>query len=139
MSVPKGDSGPTSNDLLHELVAKHAHAEVNYQIVAQSAEDVENIENAPAVSIGPYLLRSGQIQLLTTISIYSLRGDSREQMRLLYMNAAAVRVWQEMGTRAQDCRCAIPAASHSSSGVWCPFQQVVGFPDICGTAPPTEH
>ncbi|MGA7341983.1 MAG: hypothetical protein WBE72_14045 [Terracidiphilus sp.] len=97
MSVPKGDSGPTSNDLLHELVAKHAHAEVNYQIVAQSAEDVENIENAPAVSIGPYLLRSGQIQLLTTISIYSLRGDSREQMRLLYMNAAAVRVWQEMG------------------------------------------
>jgi len=97
MSVPQGDSGPTSNDLLHHLVAKHAQAEVNYQIVAQSAEDVENIENAPAVSIGPYLLRSGQIQLLTTISVYSLRGESREQMLLLYMNAAAIRVWQEMG------------------------------------------
>ena len=81
MSAPQGDSGPTSNDLLHHLVANHAETEVNYQIVAQSAEDVENIENAPAISIGPYLLRSGQIKPLTTISVYSLRGESREQMR----------------------------------------------------------
>jgi hypothetical protein len=37
------------------------------------------------------------MQLLTTINIYSVRGESREQMRLFCMNAAAIRVWQEMG------------------------------------------
>jgi hypothetical protein len=97
MTALQFDSGLTSNDLLHDLAAKHSRAEMNYQIVAQSAEDMQDLENAPAVSIGPYLLKSGQIQLLTTISVYSLRGESREQTRLLYMNTAAVRVWEEMG------------------------------------------
>jgi hypothetical protein len=87
----------TSNDLLHRLIAERTPAALNYQIVAQSADDVQNIENAPAVSMGPYLLKSGQISLLTTISVYSLRGESREEVRLLYMNAVALRVWEEMG------------------------------------------
>lgn len=87
----------TSIDLLHGLMAERAPAALNYQIVAQSADDVQNIENAPAVSMGPYLLKSGQISLLTTISVYSLRGESREEVRLLYMNAVALRVWEEMG------------------------------------------
>jgi hypothetical protein len=94
-SVPA--SVRTSNDLLHELVAKRSAAALNYQIVAQSAEDVQNIQNAPAVSIGPYLIESGQDGLLREISIYSLRGESREQLRLLYMNATAIRVWKRMG------------------------------------------
>ena len=47
--------------------------------------------------MGPYLTKSGQMRLLTTISIYSLRGERREQIRLLYMNSAAIRVWKEMG------------------------------------------
>ncbi len=68
-----------------------------YQIVAQSAEDVQSVENAPAVSMGPYLIKSGQTSLLKTLSIYSLRGETREQMRLLYMNAPALEVWQQMG------------------------------------------
>jgi hypothetical protein len=97
MSTLQYDSGPTSNDLLRSLVAKHAPAVLNYKIVAQSAEDVQNTENAPSVSMGPYLLKSGQTCLLGTISIYSLRGESREQIRLLYMNAAAIRVWEQMG------------------------------------------
>jgi hypothetical protein len=97
LSIPQHDSGPTSNDLLESLVAELAPAALNYQIVAQSAEDVQNIENAPAVSMEPYLLKSGQRSLLTTISIYSLRGESREQIRLLYMNAAAIRIWEQMG------------------------------------------
>ena len=97
MSILQYDSGPTSNDLLERLVAEHAPAALNYQIVAQSAEDVQNTQNAPAVSMGPYLEKSGQKSLLTTISIYSLRGESREQLRLLYMNAAAIQVWNEMG------------------------------------------
>jgi len=96
MSILQYDSGPTSNDLLESLVAEHAPP-LLYQIVAQSAEDVQNTQNAPAVSMEPYLDKSGQKSLLTTISIYSLRGESREQLRLLYMNAAAIQVWKEMG------------------------------------------
>jgi hypothetical protein len=68
-----------------------------YQIVAQSAEDVQKVENAPAVSMGPYLVESGQTSLLRTLSIYSLRGESREQIRLLYMNAQAIQIWKQMG------------------------------------------
>ena len=97
MSTPHHDSGFTSNDLLEGLTAEHDPAALNYQIVAQSAEDIQNIENAPAVSMGPYLLKSGQRSLLTKISVYSLRGESREQIRLLYMNPAAIRVWEQMG------------------------------------------
>jgi hypothetical protein len=87
----------TSNDLLRELAAKQTTVALNYQIVAQSVEDVRNVDNAPAVSVAPYLIESGQTRLLTTISIYSLRGENRDQVRLLYMNAAALRVWKEMG------------------------------------------
>ena len=83
--------------LEHRPVMNQPMPDSDYQIIAQSAGDVQNIENAPAVSMGPYLLKSGQIRLLTTISIYSLRGESREQVRLLYINAAALQVWQEMG------------------------------------------
>ena len=97
MSILGYEPSPTSNDLLRRLVGNQSLSDLNYQIIVQSAEDVQNIENAPAVSMGPYLLNSGQVRLLTTISIYSLRGENREQVRLLYMNAAAIQVWQEMG------------------------------------------
>jgi hypothetical protein len=55
-------SGPvlTSNDPLRPLIAERASAALNYQIVAQNAEDTQNIENAPAISMGPYLLQSGR-------------------------------------------------------------------------------
>ena len=97
MSTLEYDTRPTSNDLSRGLVANQTLPDLHYQVVAQSADEVQNIENAPAVSMGPYLLKSGQVRLLTTISIYSLRGESREQVRLLYMNAAALQVWKEMG------------------------------------------
>jgi len=97
MSTLEHDSSPRSNDLSRSPVGNQPLPDLNYQIIAQSADDVQNIENAPAVSMGPYLLKSGQMRLLTTISVYSLRGESREQVRLLYMNAAARQVWQEMG------------------------------------------
>jgi hypothetical protein len=79
------------------MLAEHASASMIYQIVAQSAEDVESVENAPAVSMGPYLIQSGQASLLRTLSIYSLRGENREQIRLLYMNAQALEIWKQMG------------------------------------------
>lgn len=70
---------------------------LNYSVVAQNAEEVQDIQNAPAISMGPYLIESGKTQLLTTISIYAQRGEVREQVRLLYMNAVALRIWKEMG------------------------------------------
>jgi hypothetical protein len=91
------DLGSTSNESLHRLAAKQSQPELNYHIVAQNADDVQNIENAPAVSMVPYLLQSGQISLLSKISVYSVRGESREQLRLLYMNAVSIQVWEEMG------------------------------------------
>ncbi len=47
--------------------------------------------------MGPYLSKSKETGLLTTIGIYSLRGDCSRQLRLLYMNAVASRVCKEMG------------------------------------------
>lgn len=87
----------TSNDILFDLDRQSSEKSSNYDIVAQSAEEVQNIQNAPAVSMGPYLIESGQTQLLTTISIYSQRGDHRDQVRLLYMNDVALRIWKAMG------------------------------------------
>jgi hypothetical protein len=87
----------TSNHLLRSLLAEHASTSLNYQIVAQSAEDVKSVENAPAVSMEPYLIKSGQTSLLRTLSIYSLRGENSEQIRLLYMNAPAIQIWKQMG------------------------------------------
>lgn len=43
-------------------------------IVGQSAEDVRNTENAPALSMEPHLLKPMQRSLSTTISIYN-RGE----------------------------------------------------------------
>lgn len=43
-------SSPTSNDLLFRLQSK----QLNYTVIAQSAEEVQNILNSPAVSMGPY-------------------------------------------------------------------------------------
>src|SRR5271154_7411177 len=89
----------TSNDLLFSLSGERFRRPLNYEIVAQSAEEVQDTQNAPSVSMGSYLIESGQTQLLTTISIYSERGQSREQVRLLYMNAVALRVWKAMGKK----------------------------------------
>ncbi len=72
---------------------------MNYSVITQTAEDVQDIQNAPAVSMGPYLIQSDQETLLTTISIYSQRGESRDQVRLLYMNSVALRLWEAMGNK----------------------------------------
>ena len=88
---------PTSNDLLFRLASERALKAMNYTIVAQSVDEVQDIQNAPSVSMGPYLVASEQTQELTTLSIYSLRGNSREQIRLLYMNSTALHIWRAMG------------------------------------------
>jgi hypothetical protein len=99
MGGSRYSSNHTSNDLLFSLDGGRSRRSLNYEIVAQSAEEVQDTQNAPSVSMGPYLIESGQTQLLTTISIYSERGESREQVRLLYMNTVALRVWKAMGKK----------------------------------------
>lgn len=96
MNNSKYSSSHTSNDLLFSLNGEYSRP-LNYEIVAQSAREVQDLQNAPGVSIGPYLVESGQTQLLTEISIYGQRGESREQIRLLYMNRAALLIWKAMG------------------------------------------
>jgi hypothetical protein len=93
---------PTSNDLLFHLRMEYPRQSLNYAMIVQSAEEVQDIQNAPSISMGPYLSSSGQIRLLSVLSIYSLRGSSREQLRMLYMNATALRIWKEMGKQAHE-------------------------------------
>jgi hypothetical protein len=73
---------------------------MSYDVLFQTVAEVADLSNAPAVAIGPYLLKTEQIDLLRVISIYPERGDSREQLRLLYMNAPALALWREMGKAA---------------------------------------
>ena len=70
---------------------------LNYTIVAQDADEVQDIQNAPAVSMARFLTEHDQMELVPTISIYAERGSDRTQIRLLYMNAVALRIWKEMG------------------------------------------
>jgi hypothetical protein len=70
---------------------------LHYTIIAQGKEEVRDVSDAPAVSMGPYLVQSGQTQLLTRLSIYSQRGESCSQVRLLYMNDVALKIWMAMG------------------------------------------
>ena len=97
MTNISNESGPTSNDLLRTLMDRNSDLNPQYEIVAQSAEEVQSIDNAPAISMGPYLLKSGKSELLTVISVYSLRGETRDQVRLLYLNSAAMKIWKQMG------------------------------------------
>jgi hypothetical protein len=70
---------------------------MSYHVLSQTASDVADLGNAPAVAIGPYVLKTEQTCLLRVISIYAQRGDSQEQLRFLYMNAPALALWKEMG------------------------------------------
>ncbi len=70
---------------------------MSYHVLSQAAAEAANLENTPAVVIGPYLLATGQTGLLRVMSVYIKRGESREQLRLLYMNAPALALWREIG------------------------------------------
>jgi hypothetical protein len=69
----------------------------DYTIVAQDAIEVQDIQNAPAVSMGAFLKAIGVMNVFPAISIYTRDGYDRSNARLLYMNAAALRVWKTMG------------------------------------------
>lgn len=71
-----------------------------YNVVSQTAAEVGQEGNAPATSMWPYLVETDQGRLLNQISIYSAKGTTRDQLRLLYMNTTALRVWRAMGKEA---------------------------------------
>jgi hypothetical protein len=53
MSIEQYDSGPTTNDLLESRLAENTPPALSNQVVAPGAEDTQNIENAPAISMEP--------------------------------------------------------------------------------------
>jgi hypothetical protein len=114
---------PTSNDLLLLLTSQHQQNAFTYGTIAQTASEVQDVQNSPAISMGPYLIISGQTALLRSISVYSERGKSREQVRLLYMNAVALGVWRAMGKRTHiiDAQKRPPRAAQLAYGV--PFSE----------------
>jgi hypothetical protein len=96
---PSETYSPTSNDLLLPPTSQQHQNAFTYGTIAQTASEVQDVQNSPAISMGPYLIISGQTELLRSISVYSERGKSREQVRLLYMNVVALGVWTAMGKR----------------------------------------
>ena len=97
MTNPQYPSGDTSNDVLFRLDAIHPQPSLNYRIIAQSELEMQDVENAPAISMSTFIFETEQTQLLTRISIYSQRGESSEEIRLLYMNEVAYSTWKAMG------------------------------------------
>jgi hypothetical protein len=114
---------PTSNDLLLLLTSQHQQNTFTYGTIAQTAGEVQDVQNSPAISMGPYLIISGQTELLRSIIVYSERGKSREQVRLMYMNAVALAVWRAMGKRAHiiDIQKRPPRTAQLAYGV--PFSE----------------
>jgi hypothetical protein len=51
-------TNPTSNDLLFRLALEHPQELANYSVIAQSTAEVQDIQNSPSVSMGPYLIDS---------------------------------------------------------------------------------
>ena len=120
---PSETYGSTSNDLLLLLTSQHLPSAFTYGTIAQTSSDVQDVQNSPAISMGPYLIISGQTELLRSISVYSERGKSRDQVRLLYMNAAALGIWRAMGKRTYiiDAQKRPPRTAQLAFGV--PFSE----------------
>lgn len=87
----------TSNDLLFRLEALQPERCANYRVIAQSDKEVRDLQNAPAISMSFFLTDSEQRDLLRTLSVYSERGTSKGEVRLLYMNEVAFSIWKTMG------------------------------------------
>ena len=85
------------NNLPFQIPPEFFSESPDYNIVAQDAVEVQDIQNAPAVSMGAFLRAVGEMKIFPTISIYTRDGYDRKHTRLLYMNAAALHIWKTMG------------------------------------------
>jgi len=100
--MPSEPDRPPSIDFSPEHSPDAISHTPNYTVVAQNASELQDIQNAPSVSMARFLVESDQMGLLPTISIYAERGTNRSQVRLLYMNAAALIIWKEMGKQPTE-------------------------------------
>jgi hypothetical protein len=85
------------NDFAFQTLPEFFSESLDYTIVAQDAIEVQNIQNAPAISMGAFLKAGGEMNIFSAISIYTRDGYDRKHARLLYMNAVALRIWKMMG------------------------------------------
>ena len=91
---------------------------MSYDVLSLTTGELADLGNAPAVVIPPYLLETKQTSLLRVISIYAKRGDSRGQVRLLYMNAPALAIWKEMGQIGKHHWTSSASAINRPIGLW---------------------
>jgi hypothetical protein len=87
----------STNNLVFQTLPEFFSRSPDYTIVAQDAIEVQDIQNAPAFSMGAFLTAVGMMNIFPMISIYTRDGYDRKHTRLLYMNKAALRVWKTMG------------------------------------------
>ena len=119
MTNPQYQSGDTSNDVLFRLDAIHPQPSLNYRIIAQSELEVQDVQNAPAISMSTFIFETEQTQLLTRISTYSERGESSAEIRLLYMNEVAYSYMESNGKKSTCNR--FPASATASLTFGVPF------------------
>ena len=97
---------------------------MNYTAISQNAEEVGNIQNAPSVSMGQYLISSEQTRLLTTLSVYSLRGNSREQGQATLYERECTTHLDGHGQAAEHRGRKPSPTARGSALVLCAFQRV---------------
>jgi len=88
--------GVSTQRSLH-VVINASVSSAHYTIIGQSRDEIMFPDNSPSISMWPYMMNSAKTRRLNSISVYTDRGTSRDQARLLYMNPAALRLWREMG------------------------------------------
>lgn len=97
--------------------------EGGYSVLRQGIDEVRDPENSPAVSMPKYLVETGQEDLFREISVYVERGDSREELRRLTMNAVALRIWRDMGRPAEVVERRRRPAHGSELGFGVPYSE----------------
>ena len=74
------------------------------------------------VSMSYFITESHQTKLLTTLSIYSQRGETSDQGGLLYMNDVAFSVWKAYGKEPKGYRLTTSTTVDGPARVWHPVQ-----------------
>jgi hypothetical protein len=121
-----------NEDSRDDLAQRDSTAAVGTQLSA-----VQDIENAPVISMGPYLIESQQARLLTTISIYTLRGESREQCEAALYECGGAPALESDGKKRQR---SLGRSIGRPRKLRCPMVSHLGkFEDIHSTCHPRRE
>ena len=96
-TVFEGQLISSSSTRSNQAAGQSATKRMIYSILSQSRADLEVSGSSPSVSMWPHLLAKAETQLVNTLSVYTERGDSERNLRVLYLNDVALQIWQEMG------------------------------------------